>query len=147
MKENFPKACKEILEILKYMPPNDVEKIPQEMLDAFKYKMDKNYDFKIDEDADFSKLELLDETRAILTNIFRDYWATPKQKEKIIEKQKYSIQKNEEKKKEKYNPDDIFKSPKTENAIQENNLPIEIKKESFIKKIYNFIINLFTQNK
>lgn len=147
MIENYPKACKEIIEILKYMPPNDVEKIPKEMIDGFKYKMDSNYNFIINEDADFSKLELLDETRAILTNIFRDYWATPVQKEKIIEKQRYSKQKEEEKKKEKYNPDDIFKSKEVKNILQENNLPIEVKKESFIMKIYNFIIKTFSRNK
>lgn len=145
MKENYPKACKEILEILKYMPPNDVEKIPKEMIKAFEYEMDSNYKFEINEDSDFSKLELLDETRAILTNIFRDYWATPKQKEKIIEKQNYSRQKYEDQKKAKYNPDTIFAQKEEENDVKENNLPIEIKKESFIVKLYNFIKNLFVK--
>ena len=43
MKENYPKAYTEILEILKYMRENDVNKIPKKLLDTFEYKKDTNY--------------------------------------------------------------------------------------------------------
>lgn len=46
---------------------------------------------------------LLDETKAVLANIFRDYWATTYQKDKIIEKEKIDRIKIEESKREKYN--------------------------------------------
>lgn len=149
MKDNYPKAYKEVIEILNYVPQESVNKIPQTMLDTFKVKMDKKYDFKIDINKSFEEQDLLDETKAILANIFRDYWATPYQKERIEAKEKYDRQKIEEEKKDKYNPD-IFNKRKIENdTINEqqkkeiNNLPIEVKKEGFYHKIIKFFKKIF----
>lgn len=143
MNDNYLKAYKEVIEILKYVPQESVDKIPQTMLDTFKAKMDVNYEFKVDIDKSFEEQELLEETKAILANIFRDYWATPYQKERIEAKEKYDRQKAENELREKYNPDNIFNKNE---QIQENkdienyskNLPIEVKKDNFYKKIINF---------
>ena len=150
MKENYPKAYTEVLEILKYMPKDDVDKIPKKMLDTFEYKKDPNYHFTIDENQDFSKLDILDETEAIIVNIFKDYWATPKQKAKIKSKMQYDMQIIEEEKKQKYNAD-IFKKKDIkkqdtidENIINDNNLPMEVKKEKFYEKIIKFFKRFFT---
>lgn len=114
------------------------------MLDTFEYKKDKNYNFTIDENQDFSKLKILDETEAIIVNIFKDYWATPEQKAKIQAKMREDMRIIEEEKKAKYNVD-IFKQKEkniAENKVEEdntNNLPIEIKQEKFYEKIIKFI--------
>lgn len=149
MEDNYPKAYKEVIEILNYVPQESVNKIPQTMLDTFKVKMDKKYDFKIDINKSFEDQNLLDETKAILANIFKDYWATPYQKERIEAKEKYDRQKIEEEKQAKYNPD-IFSKRKIEkdtiNEQQEkeiNNLPIEVKKERFYHKIIKFLKKIF----
>ena len=148
MEDNYPKAYKEVIEILKYVPEESVNKIPQTMLDTFKTKMDKDYNFIVDINKTFEKQELLAETKAIFANIFRDYWATPYQKERIEAKEKYDRQKIEEEKKEKYNSDDIFnKINKVDiKEIKEesnNNLPIEVKKEKFYEKIISFFKKVF----
>ena len=149
MEDNYPKAYKEVIEILKYVPQESVNKIPQTMIDTFKAKMDKDYDFKIDLNKSFEEQDLLDETKAIFANIFRDYWATPYQKERIVAKEKYDRQKAEEEKRNLYNADNIFKKKEInvedENNKQElnNNLPIEVKKEKFYEKIISFFKKLF----
>ncbi len=153
MEDNYPKAYKEVIEILKHVPNESIEKIPQTMIDTFKAKMDVNYEFKVDLNKSFEEQDLLNETKAIFANIFRDYWATPYQKERIESKERYDRQKAEEEKREKYNPDDIFKKKQTntekEEHIQEennsNNLPIEIQKENFFKKLIKFIKNIFNK--
>ena len=150
MENNYPKAYKEVVEILKYVPKESVKKIPQTMIDTFNAKMDNTYNFSIDINKSFEEQELLDETKAILANIFRDYWATQYQKERIQAKERYDREKIEEEKREKYNSD-IFKakeSNKTENdsskdAINNSNLPIEVKKERFYEKIINFFKRFF----
>lgn len=149
MEDNYPKAYKEVIEILNYVPQESVNKIPQTMLDTFKVKMDKKYDFKIDINKSFEDQNLLDETKAILANIFRDYWATPYQKERIEAKEKYDRQKIEEEEQAKYNPD-IFSKRKIEkdtiNEQQEkeiNNLPIEVNKERFYHKIIKILKKIF----
>lgn len=150
MENNYPKAYKEVVEILKYVPKESVKKIPQTMIETFNAKMDNTYNFSIDINKSFEEQELLDETKAILANIFRDYWATQYQKERIQAKERYDREKIEEEKREKYNSD-IFKakeSNKTQNdnskdAINNSNLPIEVKKERFYEKIINFFKRFF----
>ena len=145
MEDNYQKAYKEILEILKYVPEESVKKIPQEMRDMFEKEQLKTYDFQIDTSKTFEEQELLEETKAILANIFRDYWATPYQKERIEIKEKYDRQQSEEQKRNIYNPNDVFKNKNNRNPDFEklSNLPIEVKKESFFKKIINFFKKKF----
>lgn len=138
----YYKAYTEVLEILKYVPQDSVNKIPKDMLEMFKIKYDKDYNFKIDTDKPFEEQELLDETKAIFANIFRDYWATPYQRERILAKEEYDRKILEEEKRQQYNPDDIFKN-KSKVIIEENqkssNLPVEVKKEKFYQRFINFI--------
>lgn len=153
MEDNYTKAYKEVIEILNYVPQESVNKIPQTMINTFKAKMDKNYYFQIDINKSFEEQDILEETKAILANIFRDYWATPYQKDRIKAKEKYDRKKAEDEKREQYNPDDIFKKKQRdiENEKAEkvknysDNLPVEVK-ETFYKKIINFFKNLFHLN-
>ncbi len=145
MEENYHKAYKEVIEILKYLPKESVNKIPKTIIETFEKKQKKDYVFNIDINKTFEEQNLLEETKDILAIIFRDYWATPYQREKIQEKEKYERQKIEEEKLKKYNPKNIFKNKK--NIIEKNeenkNLPIQIKKQKFYEKLINFLKNLF----
>lgn len=149
MESNYPKAYKEVIEILKYVPKESVEKIPQTMLDTLNSKMDNTYNFSIDINKSFEEQKLLEETKAILANIFRDYWATPYQKERIEAKERYDRQKIEEEKKANTNYD-IFKKDNNEeskeNEVSNSNLPIETKKEKFYEKIIDFFKKIFHIN-
>lgn len=150
MEDNYPKAYKEVLEILNFVPEESVSKIPKTMIETFETNMDETYNFIVDIDKSFEEQNILDETKAIFANIFREYWSTPYQKERIEAKEKYDRQKLEEEKRIKYNPNDIFNSQRSKkenfsNEINEesNNLPIEIKKEVFYKKIIKFFKKIF----
>lgn len=110
MEDNYPKAYKEVYEILKFVPKEDVQKIPDDFMKIIKNNMDRNYDYKVNPKVDFEDQEMLRETMAILAIIYRDYWATEKQREMIIKKQNYDIQKEEEKKRQLYNPNDLFEN-------------------------------------
>ncbi|MBE5805176.1 MAG: hypothetical protein E7313_00380 [Clostridiales bacterium] len=149
MENKYPKAYKEVVEILKYVPKESVDKIPQKMIETFNAKMDNTHNFSIDINKSFEEQELLEETKAILANIFRDYWATPYQKERIQTKERYDRQKLEEEKRANYNSDIFKNNYKTENKKDElsnNNLPIEVKKEKFYEKIINFFKKIFNLN-
>ena len=114
------------------MPDEDVKKIPEEKLEFYKTNMDNEYNYNLDMTKEFEEQEMSEITKAILANIFRDYWATPYQKERIEAKEKYDLEKIEEEKREKYNPDNIFKNKKEETVIENTNLPVEIKRETFL---------------
>ena len=147
MEDNYPKAYKEVIEILKYVPEESVNKIPQTMLDTFKTKMDKEYNFIVDINKAFEEQELLEETKAIFANIFRDYWATPYQKERIEAKEEYDKKQIEKLKQQKYNPNNIFKTREMQiNDKNINNLPMEVKKEKFYQKIISWMKKIFNIN-
>lgn len=137
--KDYAKAYKEVVTILSYVPEDDLQKIPREKIDFYINNMDKNYEYKIDEDKEFEEQEMSEITKAVLANIFRDYWATPYQKERIEAKEKYDLERLEEEKREKYNPDNIFKNRQHVEINTNSNLPIEVKKENFFKKLINFI--------
>ena len=144
--KEYSKAYTEVIEILKYVPDEDIKKIPKEELNFYKNNMDNDYNYKLDMTKEFEEQKMLDITKAILANIFRDYWATPHQKEIIEAKEKYDLEKAEEEKRKKYNQDNIFKKKQEKRVLENTHISVEIKKESFLKKIVNFIRNLIGKN-
>lgn len=148
MEDNYSRAYTEVIKILNYVPQENVNNIPKIMIDTFKERMDKTYNFKIDTNKSFEEQKILEETKAILANIFREFWATPYQRERIEAKEKYDRQREEEEKREKYNPDILFE--KKEIIIQtpqetENNTQMILYKESLFTKFLNKIKNIFVR--
>ncbi len=144
--ENYACAYKEVIEVLKYTKREDVNKIPKYRILLWKTNMKKDYDFKIDTSKTLEEQNLSKEAKAIIANIFKKYWATDYQKERIEAKEKYDIEQMEKEKYEKYNPNDIFKNKK-QNILAEdsntNNVTMVEYKESIFKKIINKIKEIF----
>ena len=55
MEENYHKAYKEVIEILKYLPKESVNKIPKTMIETFEKKQKKDYVFNIDINKTFEE--------------------------------------------------------------------------------------------
>ena len=144
--ENYACAYKEVIEVLKHTKREDVNKIPKYRILLWKTNMKKDYDFKIDTSKTLEEQNLSKEAKAIIANIFKKYWATDYQKERIEAKEKYDIEQMEKEKYERYNPNDIFKNRKqdilSENSTT-NNVAIVEYKESIFKKIINKIKDIF----
>lgn len=134
-------AYKEIYEILKIFPDELVSKIPKSKIDFFYNNMDKSYDYYVSKDS-FDWKNMLEETVAILIILYRDYWATPEQKEILIEfiKTAQSIVENENN--QKYNLDDLFKDWKEDDKENIQQALIETKESIFVK-IINKIKKIF----
>ena len=140
MSNIYAKAYTEVYEILKNIPDEDFNKIPEEVLHMLEIKRDIEYRFKLQENVEFENQNLLRETKILLAILYRDYWATKEEKDRIISKWKNDIKIAEEKKKEVCNID-IFEKEK----IEENNkkMSVEVKKEKIFKKLINYITKLF----
>ncbi len=132
-------AYSEILEILKHIPMEDYNKIPKEKLELFEANANNDYTFNYDPNKTLQEQNVSKITQGIIILLFRDYWATEIQRNKIIAKQNYDRMKLEEKKKKKYNPDNLFKSSKKcEEKLEGTTQMIEYK-ESIFQKIVNKI--------
>lgn len=147
--EKISIAAKQVNEILKVLPVEYKNKINKNFL-SFLDKMEKkDYEFEF---YNIEEQELLPETNMILQIIYRNYWCTPEEAIKIdnimIENQK----KYEEEQSKKYDIQDIFAQRKSsisnDEIIQENNnLPVEYKRQNIFIKAFNFIKNLFNRRK
>jgi len=147
MNNNYSKAYTEVLEIISHFSKEEYSRIPQEKISFYEKNKDKTYEFKIDPEIDLSEQNISKGANAIIITLFRDYFATEKQKEKL---KKILIQNEkivEEEKREKHNPDDVFKNKiqKSDNMIKENNLPVELKNSNFFTRFINYIKSLFTR--
>lgn len=142
---NYALAYSEVLEILRYIPQEDYDKIPKEKIEFYNKNANKNYIFNYDPDKTLEEQKVSDITKGIIILLFRDYWATDKQKEKIIAKQVYDRKKLEEEKRAMYNPDDIFKNniSDTENNTSENAAIVEYIEQKWYQKIITKILNIF----
>lgn len=144
----YANAYSEVLEILKYVSKEDYEKIPNSKIELFETNHNKEYVFKYNPNKTLDEQNVSKTAKAIIAILFRDYWATEIQKEKIINKQNYDRMKLEEEKRTRYNSDNLFKNnekkvimngveKKEELALTEAN---DIK---WYKKVWSFLIKFF----
>ena len=135
-------AYSEVLEILKHIPIEDYNKIPKTKIELFETNANKKYTFTYNPNKTLEEQDVSKIAKGIIILLFRDYWATETQREKIIAKQKYDRQKLEEEKKKIYNPDNIFKKYNQENNIK-NEINLVKYKESIFRRFINKIKNVF----
>ena len=141
-------AYSEVLEILKHIPLEDYNKIPKTKIELFKTNADNEYTFNYDPSKTLEEQNVSNITKGIIILLFRDYWATEMQRNKIIAKQNHDRMKLEEKKKEKYNPDNIFSNHYKSLSIDntENNQELALIKTNnmkWYKKIWKLIKDFF----
>ena len=118
------------------------------MIEVLEENMNKEYEFVLENELELKEQQLLPETKAILFNLFRDYLATPEQKEKIIKMQNEERQNNELKKQQNYNVDVFQNKAKISTKTIENQDNELIKyKESVFSKICNFLKIHFQRKK
>ena len=83
--ENYGRMAAEVLELLKYFPKKQVNKIPKSLIEQFKQGRDTSIEVIIDDSKKLFEQNVCDETQIMMYLIYRDFWATPKDKEKLNE--------------------------------------------------------------
>ena len=172
MDKKYAKAYTEVIEILKHIPKEEYDKIPETEIQFYENNCDKNYKYVYDENKTIKEQPISREANAVIISIYMNYFANEKQKGIINEILKQNSINAENEKKKKYDINNIFSKENNinsnnienqnnsengsydENSSNENgkkdtseNLPIEInyKKENFIKKIINKINKMFVK--
>lgn len=157
MNNKYAKAYTEVVELLNALPIDEFNQIPSEEIEFYKENMDKDYNFSIDSGVDLSKQNISFEANNIIIDIFQKYFATEEQKKKIEKILEKNSAEEDALKRERYNPDNIFKKEvssniKVEETIENENvdvekneiLPINVK-ENIFSKIKNFILRIFNK--
>ncbi len=141
----YANAYSEVLEILKYISIEDYNKIPKEKIELFKTNANYDYSFQYNPNKTLNEQNVSKIAKGIIAILFRDYWATEIQREKIISKQNYDRQKIEEEKKKRYNVDTLFSNKKNIiiNEEKEEKSLVEIKDKKWYKRLFLFFRKFF----
>ena len=101
-KQEFSNACKEVLEILKYIKEEDLKKIPDFEIEILQKNEDKNHRFIYNPNITMKEQNVSKLAKAIIATYFEKYTATEIQKQKIKNKRIYDNSLIEKRKSEKY---------------------------------------------
>lgn len=147
MNNLYAKAYTEVLEIINHFSEDEYKKIPKEKIDFYEKHKDRKYDFKINPNIDLAEQNISRKANAILVSLFRDYFATAKQKEILKNLLQQNQEKLEKEKYLKYSPDNIFnKSNSNINDSKDKVALVEIKNEVWYRKILNFFKRIFLKH-
>lgn len=151
MKQEYKESFAEVNEIIKLMPKELTDKIPNKFKYMLEKEKDKEYKANIYEPLEECKLK--DETIIILGLIYRDFLCDPEERKRLQEKDAKELQEVkqeiEAELREKYNPDDIFKKKRQEKEKQEVQTEeksiVVIDEQKWYQKIFNIIKRIFVK--
>ncbi|WP_305133020.1 hypothetical protein [Thomasclavelia cocleata] len=140
----YSNAYVEVLEILKCIPTRDYNKIPKSKIELFVTNANSNYKFNYDLDKTLDEQNVSKIAKGIIAILFRDYWATDEQRQKIIAKQNYDRNQIEKSNRLKYNPDNVFKNKSNmSNNIEYQSMELTKYKEDLLSRLLKKIKNIF----
>ena len=139
---NYQEAFTEVDEIFKIMPIDLLSKIPAQFRRTISENKSKDYNIKIKEPLEENALKK--ETIVILGLIYRDFLASPEEREELQLRDAEDLQKIEEQMKEQYDVNKIFEKRNEKNIeVEDNTELILYKKQGFIKRFFNLIKGIF----
>lgn len=150
MEKKYARAYTEVLEILKHIPKDELERIPKSELQFYEDNCDKNYKYEYNLDLAVDKQAISKEANTVIVALYMNYFANEKQKGIIEKILKQNSIEEEKAKSVKYDVNKIFEKNKNDQvrANKSENLPVDISnnQDSFIKKIINKIKSLFKKD-
>lgn len=72
--EKYARACKEVLEILKFIPENYYKRINKKFIERLEKNADNTYSLAINKDTQYENLDIIAETKEILSLVSNKYW-------------------------------------------------------------------------
>lgn len=147
----YQNAFTEVLEILKSISKEDYDKIPNEEISVFEENKNKDYDFKYNPNKTLKEQNVSKEAKYIIAILFRDYWATPEQKAKIIKKEKQDEILTESKNLDKFDSNLIFKKQSSkmieDKEKVQSDRQITVYKKSLLEKIKEKVLKTLKASK
>lgn len=140
-------AYAEIISFINLLPQEKQQKIPKSLIKYFKEEMDKDSKRELTTDISLENQNLKNATWDLIAILYLKYLCENEEEKKELEQiydENEKIYRDEIK--EKYNPEKIFEDREKKETMkqkQTQNLPVQVKKESFIQKIIKFINKIF----
>lgn len=144
----YAKAMKEVTEYLKGIRKDDLDKIPEDIINFLHENQAKDYVCKFDYTLPLKDMEIMEETKGIILYLCYNYWCEDeKEKRELSKKLNENEVKFQEQLKKQFEASDTLNKPKKEIQPVKSEEIAEIKrKTSVFTKILNFIKKLAKKN-
>ena len=138
----YSRAYMELYVIILNLTEDMKEKIPKNVIENISRKMDKTYDFKL-ENNDIFNTEYMVETKALFLELYTRYIAEDEEDFWEVYKEKRDEFFKREMKKEYVVKIENVKNYSEQEKIEEiRNLPVEVRETNIIEKLFSGIINI-----
>lgn len=143
----YRKAYTELNEVFKRLSSIELSKIPQRAIENVRANMDTEYIWEYNDSKELEEQDFLVETKALIVEMYERYLCTEDKKEFWKKYDQVCLNMIEEKKREEYNPDNIFTKKEQEKIketeeVQEKSL-ISYENASWYQKIFTSIKSFF----
>lgn len=157
MEKKYAKAYTEVLEILKHIPEDELDRIPKSELQFYEDNCDKNYRYEYNQELAVDQQMISKEANTVIVALYMNYFANEAQKSIIEKILKQNSVEEEKIKNEKYDVNKIFEKNQisqnstlndNSNDVNRENLPVSVdsNEQNFIKKIINKIKSIFKKS-
>lgn len=140
--DSYKKACTQIVELFRYIPEQQLNKIPHEVIKYYKSNIDENYSFKINPLISISDQKFSREAIIILITLSKKYFLNEQENQILDNALKNNRDILEKQKRELYNPDNIFNNNISNIEKEKIDTNIILYKENIFTKIFKFIRKL-----
>lgn len=138
----------EVYSLIKLLGYDFESLLPDKVKETIAMKRDKNYNPQYSMDIPLEKQNIHSDSMAILANIQYNYWCrTPEEKEQFLKELKQIDIDRENKIREMYNPDNIFKKQNSNIEKSEETALVQIEEENWKNKIIKFFNKLLQKIK
>ena len=124
------KAYTELNEVIKRLSPNELSKIPHQVIENIKENIDNEYIWEYNDSKKIEEQDFMAETKALIVEMYERYLCPDDKKEFWQKYDRICLNMIEQKKSEEYNPDSLFN--KKDNSKGVSSTDIEIEKKDLI---------------
>lgn len=139
--EELSEGITQVLDILEHMDKVYIDKIPKKFREFLEKNKSKSYISNLNHSQEINEMNLKEKTKDILAIIYMNYWCSPQQKSDYISLLNENERKKEEEKREKYNPNNIFKDISKQKENKEDTIEDNVSMTKYKESIFNRIIN------
>ena len=144
----YATAMTEVLYYLKGIRQEDINKIPENLIEFFETNCLKEHKCEFDYTRPLSELKLQEETKGLIAMICYNYWCeTEEQKQSFVSKLNKNEIMYEEELKKKYDIKKVFEAKKSvNNEVEEKQIYMVEYRENIFKKMWEKIKKMFRKN-
>lgn len=145
MNRAYEEAFAEVDEILRIMPVDLLSKIPVQFRQVISENKARNYKTNIQEPLEEQNLK--EETVVILGLIYRDFLASPEEREELQANDAAELKRIEEEMQKQYDIEKVFERRKSFQNDDSSTDLILYKEQGFLQKLFNLIKGIFNKKK